>query len=46
MAVGSHPLGIKDQHGKAVTPRSLYYAQLDERLGQPASEKVRMARCR
>jgi hypothetical protein len=35
LAVGSKPAGIRDSHGKAVTPRSLYYAQLEERQRQP-----------
>ena len=41
IAVGSRPAGIRDSHGKPVTPRSLYYAQLDDRhadLGLEARE--------
>jgi hypothetical protein len=34
-AVGSKPAGIKDSHGKAVTPRSLFDAQLQERQRLP-----------
>ena len=38
MAVGSHPKGIKDSPGTNVQPRSLYYAQLQERLKRPGLE--------
>ncbi len=38
MNVGSKPAGIKDSHGKAVTPRSLYYAQYDEQHSRPDLE--------
>jgi hypothetical protein len=34
------PLGISDSHGTPVTPRSLYLAQLAERLGPQAVKNI------
>jgi hypothetical protein len=34
------PLGYWESHGKHVTPRSLYYKQLEDRLGPEAVENV------
>jgi hypothetical protein len=34
------PEGIRDSHGKAVTPKSLYLKQLEERLGDNALHNI------
>ena len=34
------PEGIRDSHGKAVTPKSLYLKQLEERLGEKAIHNI------
>lgn len=41
---GNEPFGIWDSHGVPVTPRSLYYAQLEDRRGPNALNNVILPR--